>query len=650
MNASISLLGWAGFLLLAGCLTATLFGERIKVPIFSSLLAIAALLSGGAALLSGRTIDFALPEPFYFGLAPIAFRLDALASFFLLLLATVALAVAMFSPGYLSHSGHHIKPQHYWTSLLLFVLSMGAVMLAANALTFLVFWEIMSLSSAVLVGLDFTSTKSQRAALIYLGATRVATALLAGGFIWLHSLLGGWSFADWHLSGGIVQAPAVLLLLGLAIKAGLWPFHIWLPYAHPAAPSPVSALMSGVMIKIALYAMIRFFAMDPTGSVTLACVLGFLGMVSAVWGVVFALVQQDLKRLLAYSSVENVGIIGLGIAACLYGRASGLDAVAAIGLVAALFHCFNHGLFKSLLFLGAGAVDSAAHSRDLSQLGGLARTMPWTCLGFVIGSASICAIPPFNGFASKWLVYQALFQMASHSHDKVLVGLAVACIGALALVGGLALACFTKAVGVAFLGRPRSKSAQNARECTPLMTAAQGLLASACAALGLASPWVSGLLEQMVGSGHPGAVPILPLHVLAACLLLTAVLLYLLVLGGRKGCRRYLTWECGYGPLSPHMQVTGESFAQPVAVLFQPVLQYSMHSEITGRDRRHFPENVKAEAEISSLLESRVYGPAISAVRWASSHLARLQAGSIHLYLLYVLITLIALLLLGSNV
>ncbi len=612
-----------------------------------------ALLScfGVAAAFCGwsHVAGWTAPPPVYLGVCPVQMRLDSLAAIFLLLLSLVSFSVSLFSPGYLEHLRGRVSPGFYWLTVYLFIASMAAVVLAANALTFLLFWEVMSLSSAALVAFDMTSTQAQKAALIYLGATRIATALLAAGFLWAHQLFDSWAFAGWNFGGPETLGPSVLIVLGFAVKAGLWPFHIWLPYAHPTAPSPVSALMSGVMIKIALYGILRLFAFQSGASLEIALLILFLGTVSAVWGVLFALVQRDLKRLLAYSSVENVGLIALGIGLYLYGHHCGLESIAAAGAVAALFHSLNHGLFKSLLFLGAGAIDASVHTRDLSHLGGLGRAMPWTLLYFVTGSAAITALPPLNGFASKWLIYQGLFQVAVDSGNLVHVGLAIAVIGILAVVGGLALACFTKAVGIAFLGRARSRAASEARECAPPMVLAQGLLAVLCLCLGMGSPWVGRLLSELVsGQFSQPFVPELPMVNLALALLLVAGCLYVAALARtERSLKKYCSWECGYGRLNARMQATGESFAQPIASLLRPVLQYRMRAEISGRDRRHFPEQVKAEAGMQSLLESRVYGPLIAAVRWLSAHMARLQAGSIHFYLLYLLVAVVSLLVAG---
>ncbi len=640
---------------LSGCGLAVVYGHRFSQTFFSVI-----LLSGSVALfftaLSGWNVDFIWQAslPIYFGVAPLLIRLDRLAALFLGLLGAVTFCAAIFSPGYLKHLEQRLNFSLYWFSLFTFVTSMALVVLAANALTFLVFWETMSLSSAALVAADHTSSAARRSALIYLGATRLATAALAGGFLWFHAHTGSWNFADWHLATAATVIPSILILIGLSIKAGVWPFHIWLPYAHPSAPTPVSALMSGVMIKIALYAIIRLFLFHGETLPAFGITLLTIGLISAFWGVLFALVQHDLKRLLAYHSVENVGIIVIGIGLALYGQSQHLPAVACLGITAALFHCVNHGLFKSLLFFGAGAIDASAHTRDLSHLGGLAKAMPVTMLCFVTGSAAICALPPLNGFASKWLIYQGLFTLACQTHSRLGAGLSCAAVGVLALVGGLAVACFTKAIGVSFLGRPRSHEAEQCSEAAPAMLVAQAILAATCVVLGALAPAFASLLTPLsaaaTGSLATGNLITLPLLPLAIILSGGACLIYLFVLGPLRQtpprvCR---TWECGFGQLSPRMQVTATSFAHPIARIFKPVLLYKTVSEISGAHQRHFPERIKADAVMTSLLESKVYLPLIAAVRRLGRQTTRLQAGSIHLYLLYMLIAAVALLIIGA--
>ncbi len=436
-------------------------------------------------LVGRQPIAFQTSAPFLLGFFPVCFRIDGLTVIFLSLLSIILIAVSMFSPGYLKHVQERVHGRQYWTGLFLFVLSMYGVVLSADAITFIVLWEIMSLSSAALVASDHNRQSVRKSAFIYIGATRISSAFLAGGFLCMHSIYGSWQFSDWSFASETSYFPACLILIAFCIKAGIWPFHIWLPYAHPAAPATVSALMSGFMIKIALYGIIRILVCGGLNSVNVANFAFFLGAVSSFWGVLFALVQNDLKRLLAYSSIENVGLILIAIALSMKARIANLPEVSVLALAAAIFHCLNHGLFKTLLFLSAGSVDSQAHTRDLRKLGGLAKRLPWTMICFFVGSFAICSLPPLNGFASKWLIYQSLFKNAWQNSSIFDRGLSFFGLCLLSIVGGLAIAAFAKAMGVSFLGMPRSKSTVSAKEASKGMILAQALLAVVCIGLGV---------------------------------------------------------------------------------------------------------------------------------------------------------------------
>ncbi|MCC7526942.1 MAG: hypothetical protein IT342_00385 [Candidatus Melainabacteria bacterium] len=580
------------------------------------------------------------------------FRLDGLSRLFSALLSLILFSTGLFSPGYLNHLKGKISFGQYWVSFFLFALSMYGVVLSADAITFIVMWEIMSLSSAALVASDHSHHLVQKSALIYLGATRIASGLLCGGFLWMHSLCGSWTFSDWNFASAQAIFPALLIILGFCIKAGVWPFHIWLPYAHPAAPATVSAIMSGFMIKVPIYGLVRILVQGGLSAPEIVNLAFILGSVSAFWGVLFALVQNDLKRLLAYSSIENIGLILLALAIALKARAANLPVVADIAMTAALFHCLNHGLVKSLLFFSAGAVDCQAHTRDLHKLGGLARRMPWTMASFFIGSFSICSIPPLNGFASKWLIYQSLFQSTMLFGSYIEKGIALATICLLSAVGALAIATFVKVMGVGFLGMSRSHAAEHAQEASTGIKISQGFLVVLCAGLGVfashAVKFISQLSLMSPDSVAPATVEFpLPMPVLALMLFSTCLVIYLVFLQSSK-VRIFKTWDCGFGALSTKTQASSESFAQPLARIFRPFLRYETNSTIKGRDRRHFPEEITVEVKIVSILESRIYLPVLAVISLIAKGLAKLQAGSIHLYLLYVCSTLVILLLLGT--
>jgi hydrogenase-4 component B len=657
--------GWSGGALLLWLLAAGIgLAQRRSIGLLPALL----LGAGSGLLLVASAVGdgvLALPLPWFLGVAALRFVADSLSRWFLAIIGLVGIAVAIFSPGYLLHLRQRVSPGFYWAALASLMASMALVVLAANAIAFLVAWEVMALTSFALVAADHEQHSVRHAALVYLGATRAGTAFLMGGFLWAHLLTGSWEFSAWQIAGPSALGPALLILVGLGVKAGCWPFHLWLPVAHPAAPAPVSAVMSGVMIKTAIYAMTRLLVFGtghPQGAPLQVSALGpillALGAVSAFWGVLFALLQHDLKRLLAYHSVENIGIILMGLGLSVVARHLGLGLLSQVALAAALFHTLNHALFKSLLFLGAGTVDAQTHVRDIERLGGLIHRMPWTGACFIVGSAAICALPPLNGFASEWLLYQSFVGLAqgAPSAGTRLVGLLL--IGWLALVGALALACFAKAVGIVFLGRARSRPAERAREGTRSMVTAQLLLALACGGLGLAAPAVLSALGWLAGPAEGGTAPLarvwtLPMPILLLALAATVAMLagWMTALSGARPVRRYITWECGFGDLGPRTQYTATSFAQPIARMFGAVYRYSMKLQVEGRDRRHFPDTVSAELIYEPYLETRIYRPLLRLLQTVSETVVmRLQAGSIHQYLLYMAVALGLLLWLGYRV
>ena len=594
--------------------------------------------------------DLAIRPPVGLAGVEIAFRVDPLSRWFLGLIGVVGIAVSIYTPGYLKHLRGRARPGFVWSGLTLLFASMAGVVTAGNAIVFLAFWELMALSSFLLVATEHERQSVRRAAFIYLGATRIGSAFLVAGFLWAHALTGSWDFQVWVLHGPTATGPAALILVGFLTKAGSWPFHLWLPIAHPIAPSPVSAVMSGVMIKTAVYGIFRVFVIGGIDVTWMGWMLVALGAISAFWGVLFALLQDDLKRVLAYSSVENMGLILLAAGIAVVAKGAGLAAVCDLALAAALYHSLNHGIFKSLLFLGAGTVDAHAHTREMDRLGGLIHRMPWTGATFLVGSGAICALPLLNGFASEWLLYRGLLLMGfmGKSGELRLAGLLL--LGWVGLVGALALSCFARAFGISFLGEPRSGGARNAQEGTPAMVGACVFLAVLCAALGLGAPWVWDAMHDL-GFIHARQGWTLPLIPLAIALggICVATWAAMSVLARRRPVRKYVTWDCGFGGKIATGQYTAAGFVQPIVRLFGVLYRYEMSITVEGTRRRHFPTEVRAEARHEAYLESRVYGPLLSGVqRLSERFIYRLQAGSIHQYLLLMLITLGLLLWLGG--
>ncbi|HEX7591224.1 MAG TPA: proton-conducting transporter membrane subunit [Candidatus Limnocylindrales bacterium] len=615
------------------------------------------LLAGGAAL-SGSGGDV-------LGFSPIAFRYDGLSGVFLVAFGASAAAAS------LSIVDEPARSRPEAAAFPLFLASIVLVLGASNAFSFLIAWESMALLSAFLV----VGLRPTRAVIstgnIYLAMTHVATAAILVGFGLLAAGSGGsLDFAAWHLAAPSLSpftrdVVLVLVFVGFATKAGAMPFHSWLPRAHPVAPSHVSAVMSGAMIKTGIYGIIRLM-MDVVGGTPdgLAMAIIGLGALSAVMGVLYAVMQNDLKKLLAFSSIENIGIILMGIGSALLLQAHGATALAALALTAALFHTINHAVFKTLLFLGAGAIVHATGLRDLNHLGGLGRKMPLTMLAFGIGAVAISGLPPLNGFASEWMTFQGLLGAAGSGAIAPIArfGIAIA-IGALALTSALAVAGFVKATGVAFLGLPRSKKAAEAHETAFPARAAMSILAAGCLGLGLAAGYIASSLAATVhivlaaGSAAAPAVstPAVtssPRNGEAATYAALAVGLVLLVAiaaiavfsMARAQARRVDTWTCGIAP-KPAFQYTATAYAKPIRLFFRRVLVPEREIRVEYHPGTAFPSSMSYRSEITLLLEDRILKPSHQLSLRGANIVRKLQGGAIQLYVAYIVIAVIALML-----
>jgi hydrogenase-4 component B len=639
---------------IAGATTALFSGQKADNRFFASIMLLGSLLFlAGLVVGQNEVFSFVVFSPISFVLAPFALKIDALSKLFLGLLGMVSGTVAVYSTGYLNHFRERIHAGIYWSCTLIYLISMAFVLLSSNAIGFMIFWEMMALSSAALVASQYVKQRAQRAALIYLGSTRVSATFLIASFLWYFHKFKTWNFADWHNSAATV-GPALLLLLAIAIKAGIWPFHIWMPYAQSEAPTPIAALMSGAMKKVAVYALIRLLVCNFDDGLIIGYVALFLGTISTLWGILFALIERDLKRLLAFSTVEQMGLIMISIALIFFAKHSGLTLLSELALSAALLTCINHSLFKTLLFLGAGSVEVSTGSRDLSLLGGLGKKMPFTMCCFLIAALAISSLPPLNGFASKWLTYQSVFQFSFKSPQVIDRALGLLTVGVLSFVGALSLACYTKAVGICFLGKPRSEMFSRASERSQDMVAAQMLLAGACIIVGFIVPQIlesiRPVLVEVLGVAPSGPSPFaLPIWQIALFGALVFGAVHILVYKDSL-VSSFVTWDCGYGDLPARAEETGTSFSEPIARIFAPLLQYRISTEIKGKDRRHFPEVIRFETDVKPILEEKLYAPTIAAFAYLSKVLAQLQTGSIHLYLLYFFLTLLVLVGIGIGV
>ena len=628
---------------------------------------VAALLGAGGAAIGVRgmlghtwTVHVAWLVP----LGGLELQMDGVAGFFVTLVGATSVPISIYAIGYAGRTRRGVA------AYVVFIAAMLLVPLAANTMTFALAWELMSLASYVLVVQSRTAA-SAHAGWVYAVMTHAGLGCLLAGMLLLGAWTGSARFADWAAAapglGATAQAIAWgLLAVGFLAKAGAIPLHVWLPLAHPAAPSHVSALMSGVMIKLGVYGLVRAsFGWLGAGPTWWGTTLLLLGAVAAVGGVLYALADRDLKRLLAYSSIENVGIILIGLGAALAFRGSGADALALLSLTAALYHVVNHAAFKSLLFMAAGSVLHATGTRDLDALGGLVKRMPWTAAAFFVGSAAIAALPPLNGFVSEWLTFQALLQNVRLPLPGLNLVFTVA-IAALALTGGLAVACFVKAYGVGFLALPRSEAAARAHEAPPAMRGAMVVTAAACVALGLGATPVVDALGGLAAALVPAADPIIAgdwftLHVsqgfasmstgALALALAAAIVLPLGILalaGARPRPRPFETWGCGRLLQTARMEYTATAFANPFTRVFDFFYRPVKRLDIEAHpESRFFVRRIEYANPTRFIVDDWVYGPAGRALRGLTRRAAAIQSGSPNLYLTYVLAVLLLLLVLA---
>jgi hydrogenase-4 component B len=618
--------------------------------VFASLMLLTATLLGGAigAACWWRGIRVAV-DLSAFAPVPFALMIDRLSAFFLLLISAVSAPVILFSLSYIERHYDGARRVWLWALLPWFLLSMVIVVTAFTGFAFLFGWEMMTLVSAGLVMTDGDSQERRHNTFIYLLMMHAGAAAVFAAFMLFLPHSAGLQFATMSASGtmmspGVRTAVFLLAFVGFGAKAGIIPLHLWLPKAHPIAPSPVSALMSGVMLKTAVYGFIRFaFDFLGTGPSWWGYVVLLAGALSGVLGILYALAENDLKRLLAYSSIENIGIIYMGLGASLLFAAFHAPALAALALCAALLHSLNHALFKGLLFLGAGAVSDSTHTVDIEELGGLLRCMPGTGTVFLMACCSIVGLPLFNGFISEWLTFQSFLAGATITNLPLSIILPLM-VGVLALIGGLVAACFAKVYGVAFLGRPRSADAEHALEVPLTMQAAMMILAGACILIGIFPGFILRPLdvnaqELLRGGMLPSAVA--PLAGLMPRLALGIAAIFAVVALGRRVRRTTSTWACGLPDLDSRMQYTSTAFSKPLRKIFAQVYRPDRAVEVSPVDRPYFPTSISYRSVRTTSFEKSLYRPAVEGIVSIGHRLRRLQTGNIQVYLLYIFLALI---------
>ncbi|OPY34449.1 MAG: F(420)H(2) dehydrogenase subunit L [Methanomassiliicoccales archaeon PtaU1.Bin124] len=656
-------------ILLIGAACAAILHKHAKLSRSVACSAVFISASAGAWL----AIDVILNGPVQLGVSLATFfgdwtvSLDQIGGYFLLMVCMIMACVAVYSLGYLKEYDGKYDAGLMGGLLCLFFLSLVLVISSNNIIFFLISWELMSVLSFLLVMYEGRKEGVAPAGLLYLIMTHVGTAFITVSFLLMANYTGSYAFSD--IAAGWASIPMdvrsvcfVFLLIGFGTKAGMVPVHIWLPAAHPAAPSNISALMSGVMVKMALIMMVRsfFLYLGPVQTWWGLAIL-LIGSISALVGVLNALKETDIKSTLAYSTVENMGIIFIGLGASLIFDSYGLTAFAALALIATLFHALNHAVFKALLFLGAGSVLHATHTRNMEAMGGLAKRMPYTSAAVLIGLLSMAAIPPLGGFVSEWLLFQSLLLSANIPDILIKIIIPVS-IALLALTGALAATMAVRFFGTVFLARPRSERAEDAHESPRSMLIGMGFLAIMCFVLGLASfailPYIDNVSASVLGVSITSQLvdgifvsPISSDFSTMAPLLIAVLAIGILGLtwgmvrmyGGKQVVRETDTWDCGT-PLGPRNEYTGTAFSSPLVRIFSPIYrsQTEIRTEFTASP--YVKKRITYGLRFTDIFEKYFYRPLVRFITAVSKRLAVIQTGSIQAYLAYIFIMLLLLL------
>jgi len=621
--------------------------------------------AGGAVLGSALGIVPAVQVLLGRDLAPIALpwsvpageislAIDPLSAFFLVPIFALGAATAIYGAAYLRPEAGHKQLGMAWLWFDLLLASMALVATARNGLLFLVAWEGMALFSFFLVVFHHERPGVPRAGWVYLVATHLGTAFLLVLFAWLAQDAGSLDFARWGRPETGATWLFVFALIGFGSKAGFFPFHVWLTEAHPVAPSHVSALLSGVMVKLGIYGLLRLLVILGPPDAAWGVVILAVGLASALYGALAVLAQRDLKRCLAYSTVENLGIVAMGLGLGVYLLRSDSLPLADLALAGGLLHVWNHALFKSLLFLASGSVARGAGTLDLELLGGLMRRMPWTSLGLLAGGAAACALPPLNGFVSEFLIYLSAFRTVATGASSPLLSAGLAAIAGLAFVGALAAAGFVRLLGIGLLGESRSEGAACAREAVePSMRAVLVVMGAACLILGVAGAGALAAVARPVAQlSTAGSDSLLPLQDAAALLWKVGALsgavgagaIVLLVLRRRLLAKPVSaevgTWDCGYAAPERRMQYTASSFAQPLTRLFGAILNLQQSDP---KPSGVFPPPTTFTSHSRDVAE-RLYAEIFARVVSLGAFLRRFETGTVQLYVLYTVVAALALL------
>ena len=600
----------------------------------------------------------------------LSFKLEMskLSAYFILILSILTLCVSIYSISFLSQFYGKRNTASFNFLFGIFIVSLVSVFSSGNMLIFLLAWEVMALTSYFLVIFESENPETQKSGTLYLIMTHIATAFLTIAFITIYSYTGSFDIVN----AATVIPPFsknmifICLLIGFGTKAGIIPLHIWLPYAYPAAPSNVSALMSGIMSKTSVFGLIQFvYVVLGGGFEWWGITLLIVGSISAVLGIAYALMEIDIKRLLAYSSIENTGIILIGLGLSIYGYAKGNTILSSLAILAALLHLFNHSLFKGALFLGSGSIYYSTHTKNMEKLGGLLKRMPYTGLLFLIGCLSISSMPFFNGFISEWFTLQSLFHSIGISGNGIKL-IAILATAVLAMAGAFAAACFVKAFGISFLGVPRSTEAQNSIEVPFNMLLGTGLLTFMCVLFGLFPQIVLVLLDKVSNSIVKASIvpqlkgfssfvyypkgletnKISPMFILAAGIILAAVVFLAVKFISRATKeRKYSTWDCGFKELNSRMQYTATGFSKPLRIVFRVIFRPSRELQTEDGTSPYYPKAMRYVVRTQSVFEKYLYMPVTRLFTSTSGRIRHaVQTGSVHAYLIYIFITIVGLL------
>lgn len=647
-------------LLFVSGLFALLCGKKYKITLLSIFSAASAVLSSIPALkvlLSGNNLVKTFDFNHIFG--AVNFTIDPLSAFFIIVISVMSFLAVVYSNGYLKKYIEHGKSiDSHLIFLSSLIASMLLVVTCQNALVFLICWEIMSLSSFFLVIFESEKKDILKAGIKYLVFMHISVIFIILAFAILSIKSGGLDFGAFAqvLQHNVHLANVVFILafVGFGTKAGFVPFHNWLPDAHPAAPSHVSAVMSGVMIKTGIYGILRILSLIVIPSKLIAFGVLTISLVTALYGVLYAITQQDVKRFLAYCSIENIGIIGIGIGVGMLGLAYGNSIVALLGFTGAILHILNHSIFKELLFFAAGGVYTKTHTRNVEVLGGLIKAMPATALLFLVGAVAICGLPPFNGFVSEFLIYFGMLKGFTIDNFFAVITLLFTIAG-LGFAGTMAMLSFTKAFSIMFLGMPRSEAASDVKEDVGVsMIMPMGILALMALAIGLFPHYVFKLLAKPVSvlshnalavSGTP-LVILQQISIFAVMFLAFVLLLVLLKMKFGKKVQLHETWGCGYDRPNNHMQYTASSYASPFLSMLKPLFKKIFDIE---KPKKLFPKSAHFNLQIDDIEEAYVINPLVKFDEWFLSKFEKMQNGNIQTYIKYGLIFLV-IIIIGSLV